>query len=96
MFRMNQLVIGLIISRWTASVQKDIIIGFTVSRCRSTQQILKERSVPDLSSIVGTGERVSVFSITSCVTEVRHLRFRGFGKCGDFLAQNYESEQSAN
>ena len=31
--------------------------------------------------------------ILSCVTEVRHLRSRGFGNCGVFLAHNYVSEQ---
>ena len=39
----------------------------------------------------------SVFSIIlSCVTEVRHLRSRGFGNCGVFLAHNYVSEQFGN
>ena len=34
--------------------------------------------------------------ILSCVTEVRHLRSRGFGNCGGFLAHNYVSEQFGN
>ena len=37
--------------------------------------------------------------ILSCVTvrtEVRHLRSRGFGNCGGFLARNYVSEQFGN
>ena len=36
-----------------------------------------------------------MFSII-CVTEVRHLRSRGFGNCGIFLAHNYVSEQFGN
>ena len=34
--------------------------------------------------------------ILSCVTEIRHLRSRGFGNCGVFLAGNYVSEQFGN
>ena len=54
------------------------------------------RSVPSLSSIMGMGDWVLVFSISSCITEVGHIRSRGFGKWGGFLAQNYMTEQSAN
>ena len=46
------------------------------------------------STVVVTG--VLVFSISSCVTAVRHLRGRVFGKWGVFLATKYASEQSAN
>ena len=38
---------------------------------------LERQSVPSFSTIVGTGDRVLVFSISSCVAEVRHLRCRG-------------------
>ena len=40
---------------------------------------LGRQSLPSFSTIVGMGDRVLdlVFSISSCVTEVRHLRCRG-------------------
>ena len=38
---------------------------------------LERQSLPSFSTIVGTGGRVLVFSISSCVTEVHHLRCRG-------------------
>ena len=57
---------------------------------------LERQSLSSFSTVVGTGDRVLVFSISSCVTEVRHLKSRGFGKWGVFLAQNYVSEQFAN
>ena len=59
---------------------------------------LEMRSVPSLSSIVGTGHgrlslRVLHFELCYRGTS---FKVRGFGKCVDFLAHNYISEQSAN
>ena len=38
---------------------------------------LERQSLPSFSTIVGMGDRVLVFFISSCVTEVRQLRCRG-------------------
>ena len=43
---------------------------------------LERQSPPSFSTIVGTGDRVLVLSIFSCVTEVRHLSWPNWAVFG--------------